>query len=218
MREQLHDIVHVHDVAALWRDARRDERHRARVLFGEVNPSGKLPITFPRSLGQVPIYYNHLNTGRPPDQDQKDHFRSRYMDEKNEPLFPFGWGLSYTQFAYGTPTISLTPVSAKELNAGATIIVEADVTNIGQREGIQIVQLYIRQRGTSTSRPVRELKGFQRIALRPNESGRVKFRLEKDELAFWNIDMKFVVEPAELTVWVAPDSVAGQEAKITIGP
>jgi beta-glucosidase len=198
----------------------------ANVLFGDVNPSGKLPVTIPRAVGQEPLYYNALSTGRPaegidlthPPRNATERFHSRYIDEQNAPLFPFGFGLSYTPYQYGPLTLETAKLSAVALNAGSAppLHVSADVKNIGSRAGEEIVQLYIRERGTSVARPVRELKGFQRVQLAPGESKRVEFTLGADELRFWNIDMKDVVEPAEVTVWIAPSSAAGSEGKFEI--
>jgi beta-glucosidase len=197
-----------------------------RVLFGDVNPSGRLTVSCPRSVGQEPLYYNPLNTGRPatgldlsrpPDGSVEEKFKSRYIDEHNLPLFPFGFGLSYTTFEYSRPTVSAASVSVDALNRGHTSIrVSAEVRNTGRRAGEEVVQLYIRLRGTSVARPVRELKGFQRLALAPNESRRVEFTLGRDDLSFWNIEMKNEVEPAELTIWVGPDSQSGKEVTVAL--
>ncbi len=187
-----------------------------RTLYGEVNPGGRLTATFPRSVGQMPLYYNTFNTGRP--APGKDRYVTGYIDERNTPLFPFGWGLSYTNFEYSATRIITREVRAAELNRDGAISVEATVKNVGARAGVETVQLYICQRGTSVARPVRELKGFQRIGLAPGEVRQVTFSLSKKELAFWNIDMKYAVEPCELTVWVAPHCQGGQAAKITIEP
>jgi beta-glucosidase len=196
-----------------------------RVLTGEANFSGRLPATMPRSVGQEPLYYNHLNTGRPagttdltrPPKTGEEKYVSRYIDEGNAPLFPFGYGLSYTRFEYSPLMLSAKSLSARALNSGLEgLRVTVEVKNVGHRMGVEMSQLYIRQRGTSVARPVRELKGFQRLALRPGESRRVEFTLGKKELAFWNFDMKEVVEPAEVTVWVGPDSQSGISAQLTI--
>lgn len=196
-----------------------------RTLFGDVSPSGKLTTSFPRAVGQEPLYYNALNTGRPANKIDLTHFPtnnqekyvSRYVDERNSPLFPFGFGLSYTTFQYSPTALSASSASAAALNTGSqSIRVSAEVKNAGSRQADEIVQLYIRQRGTSVARPVRELKGFRRITLSPGQSQRVEFTLGRDELRFWNIDMKNVVEPAEVTVWIAPDSVSGIPAQLTI--
>ena len=143
---------------------------------------------------------------------------SRYIDEPNSALYPFGYGLTYSTIAYSPTTVSAAAASAKEFNAGtAKLTVSAEVRNTGGRAADEVVQLYIRQTGTSVVRPVRELKGFKRITLAPGQSQKVEFTLGRDELKFWNIEMKDVVEPAQLTVWVAPDSTSGTPAKVTIG-
>ncbi len=196
-----------------------------RVLSGETNFSGRLTVSMPRSVGQLPLYYNHLNSGRPagdvdltrPPGKGEEKFVSRYIDEQNAPLFPFGYGLSYTHFEYSPVSLSPQSVSARALNAGSQVLrVTAEVKNIGGRDGIAVAQLYIRQRGTSVARPVRELKGFQRILLRAGESRRVEFTLSKNELSFWNVNMKEVVEPAAVSVWIGPDSQSGSPAEFTI--
>jgi beta-glucosidase len=197
-----------------------------RTLFGDSNPSGRLTVSFPRTVGQEPLYYNALNTGRPAQGIDLSHrprtaaerFCSRYLDEQNSPRFPFGYGLSYTRYTYSPPMLSTKTLSARALNAGQAepLRVSAEVKNAGDRAGEEIVQLYIRQQGASVARPVRELKGFRRVALAPGESKRVEFTIGRDELAFWNIAMKEVVEPARVTVWVGPNSVEGSSASFEI--
>jgi beta-glucosidase len=195
-----------------------------RTLWGENNPSGRLTASFPRAVGQEPLYYNHLNTGRPlgnidashPPANTEEKFHSRYIDQLNTPLFPFGFGLSYTTFAYTPASLSSTGISTADLNAGKKLTVSAEVRNSGAVPGDEIVQLYINQRGTSVARPVRELKGFQKLALRPGESKSVQFTLGRDELSFWNIDMTNTVEPALVQVWVAGSSDAGTPVEFTI--
>jgi beta-glucosidase len=190
-----------------------------RTLYGDNNPSGRLTASFPRSVGQEPLYYNALPTGRPipnPPPDAPKYF-SRYIDQASTALYPFGFGLSYTSFTYAQVTLSDSTFNAADLNSGkAKITVTAEVKNNGTRPGEEVVQLYINQRGTSVSRPVRELKGFQRVPLQPGESKKVSFALGHEELAFWNIDMKNVVEPAAVKVWVAGNSVDGTPAELTI--
>lgn len=190
-----------------------------RTLYGDSNPSGRLTTSFPRAVGQLPLYYNALNTGRPlpiPLPPKPKYF-TRYIDQDNTALFPFGFGLSYTTFTYSPVSVTSSTFSAADLNSGkAKITVTADVKNTGTRAGDEVVQLYINQRGTSVARPVRELKGFQRVPLQPGESKKVSFTLGHDELAFWNIDMQNVVEPAALKVWVAGNSVDGTPAELTI--
>lgn len=193
-----------------------------RVLTGEVSPSGKLTATMPRSVGQVPLYYNHLKTGRPvpgPDDESKDQgykFLSRYVDEDGSPLYPFGHGLTYTTFSYTPTKASVKEIGVGTFRGGAAIEVEATITNTGARAGTEIAQLYIRQRGTSVARPVRELKGFEKFTLEPGQSRTVTFKVTAAELAFWNIDMRLDVEPCELTLWVAPSSVSGTPVKVMI--
>jgi beta-glucosidase len=195
-----------------------------RTLYGESNPSGKLTASFPRSVGQLPLYYSHLATGRPlpPGFDPEavasaPKYSSRYIDQANSPLYPFGFGLSYTTFAYGLLKAEAQIYSAAALNAGTVRVkVRAQVTNSGARPGEEVVQLYINQRGTSVARPVRELKGFQRLTLQPGETRTVEFTLGRDELAFWNIDMQHVVEPAELSVWVTGSSADGIPETLSI--
>ncbi|MGQ0834304.1 MAG: glycoside hydrolase family 3 N-terminal domain-containing protein [Gammaproteobacteria bacterium] len=196
-----------------------------RVLTGAANFTGRLTASMPRSVGQEPLYYNHLNTGRPADkvdltrpaQIGDEKYVSRYIDELNAPLFPFGHGMSYTRFEYSALTLSATSLSARALNGGAERLrVALEVKNAGNRDGVEVAQLYIRQRGTSVARPVRELQGFQRLALRAGESRRIEFSLDEQALAFWNIDMRKVVEPAAVTIWVGPDSQRGSSAEFTI--
>jgi len=199
----------------------------ARTLFGDSNPSGKLTVSLPRAVGQEPLYYNALSTGRPAEgldlthrpRNAEERFHSRYIDEQNSPLFAFGYGLSYTRFAYSALTLSHAMLSARALNAGQAepVRVSAEVKNTGGRAGEEIVQLYIRQQGTSVARPVRELKGFRRLALAPGESKRVEFTIGRDELAFWNTDMKEAVEPTRVTVWIGPSSAKGSQAQFEIG-
>ncbi len=181
----------------------------ADVLFGDVSPSGKLPVSFLRTVGQIPIYYNHKNTGRP--FNEKEKYTSKYLDVPNTPLFPFGFGLSYTTFAYSnlrvaSPTIS----STQELE------VVVDVTNTGNRSADEIVQLYIQDEVASITRPVKELKGFQRIALNAGEKRTVQFMLKPEQLAFWNQEMKFAVEPGMFKVFVGGNSVEVLEARFEL--
>ena len=171
----------------------------ADVLFGDVNPGGKLPVTFPRVVGQVPIYYNHMNTGRPP--QASDRYTSKYLDVPWTPQFPFGYGLSYTRFK-----ISNLHLSANRIPTDGKLTVSVDVENVGPRAGDEIVQLYIRDVAASMIRPIKELKGFHRITLQPTEKKHVEFVLDADRLGFWNREMRFVVEPGEFKVMVGPNS------------
>ena len=163
-----------------------------RTLYGDSNPSGRLTASFPRSVGQLPLYYNQLSTGRPLplafDQNANGSmpkYTSRYIDEANTPFYPFGFGLSYTTFSYGPVEIDAATYAAEDLNAGRTRVkVATDITNNGTRGGEEVAQLYISQSGTSVARPVRELKGFRRVDLEPGETRTVTFALGRDELAF----------------------------------
>src|SRR5467141_1619369 len=183
----------------------------ADVLFGDVNPSGRLPVTFPRVLGQVPLYYNHRNTGRPPDPNNK--FSSKYIDVPVTPRYPFGFGLSYSTFAY-----SNLKLSAARARVSDTITATVTVTNNGSREGVEVVQLYVRDEVASVSRPVRELKAFRRVVLRPAESRSVELRIAVRDLWFYGLDMKPVVEPGTFRVYVGPNSAEGLEASFECIP
>jgi beta-glucosidase len=217
---------HVPAIMEVWYPGVQAGPALANVLLGDSAPSGRLTTSFPRAVGQEPLYYNHFNTGRPTDSVDLSHpptngrekYVSRYIDELNSPLYPFGYGLTYSTITYSSTTVSAPTASAKDLNAGtAKLTVSAEVRNTGTRAADEVVQLYIRQTGTSVVRPVRELKGFHRISLTPGQAQKIEFTLGAEELRFWNIDMKNVVEPAELTVWIAPDSTQGTPAKVTIG-
>lgn len=177
----------------------------ADVLFGDVNPSGKLTATFPRSIGQVPIYYNAKNTGRPlgNKEGKFEKFKSNYIDERNEPLFAFGYGLSYTTFNYSNLAISSTKMKANE-----TVKVSVDVTNTGNYDGKEVVQLYIRDMVGSVTRPVRELKDFKKISLKKGEKQTVTFEISIEKLKFYNSDLDFVAEPGLFEVFVGTDSNA----------
>jgi beta-glucosidase len=219
-------VPHVAALLEAWFPGVRAGPALVHVLFGDVSPSGKLTASFPRSVGQEPLYYNALSTGRPAEGVDLSHrpmnaterYHSRYIDEMDTPLFPFGYGLSYTRSTYSPLSLSTTALSARGLNegSGSPLRVSVEVRNAGNRPGDEVVQLYIRQQGTSVARPVRELKGFQRITLAPGESKRLEFTIGRDELTFWNIDMKNVVEPARVTVWIGPNSTEGSEAQFII--
>lgn len=172
----------------------------ADVLFGDVNPSGKLTATFPRNVGQIPLYYNHLNTGRPLNQESP-RFTSSYIDVPNSPLYPFGYGLSYTTFEYGDVFTSL-----KTLKGEDTLTVAVTVTNTGPIVGEETVQLYIGDPGASLSRPVKELKGFQKILLKPGEKKSVEFTVTTDDLKFFNGDLDYDWEPGEFIFHIGPNS------------
>ncbi|MBO3269372.1 beta-glucosidase BglX [Hymenobacter defluvii] len=173
----------------------------ADVLFGNYNPSGKITMTFPRSVGQIPLYYNHKSTGRPYGGVQLDKYKSRYLDEVNEPLYPFGFGLSYTKFEYGKPELS-----AATLGMNQPLEVKVTVRNTGNYDGEEVAQLYIRDMVGSLSRPVKELKGFQKVMLKKGESKTLTFRLSPDALKFYNNDLNFVAEPGDFQVMVGGNS------------
>ncbi len=179
------------------------------VLFGDYNPSAKLTMTFPRSVGQVPIYYSQKNTGRPYNPDSK--WNSKYLDIPNSPLYPFGYGLSYTTFKYDS-----VHVSQKEFSTKDTLRVDVKVTNTGQREGEEIVQLYVRDLVGSVTRPVKELKGFKKIKLAPGEGKNVTFKLTAADLAFYTADMKFEAEPGVFWIMAGPDSERLQKQVVTL--
>jgi beta-glucosidase len=178
-------------------------------------------------VGQEPLYYDALSTGRPadkvdlthPPRNSEEKYHSRYIDEQNAPLYPFGYGLSYSNFEFSGPQLSATTASAAAINnKEQSIRVSATVKNNSNRAGDAVVQLYVRQRGTSVARPVRELKGFKKVALAAGESRTVEFTLGREELAFWNLDMQETVEPAQVTVWVAGDSASGTPSEFKITP
>jgi beta-glucosidase len=181
----------------------------ADILFGDVNPGGKLPVTVPRTVGQVPIYYNHMNTGRPP--EAQNRYTSKYFDAPWTPLYPFGYGLSYTTFKIGKPQLS-----APRISANGKLTVSVEVENTGRRAGDEVVQLYIRDVVATMTRPVKELKGFQRVSLQPGEKRRVEFVLGPEQLGFWNREMRYVVEPGEFQVMVGANSVDVLEAKFNV--
>ena len=180
----------------------------ADVLFGDYNPSGKLPITFPRSVGQIPLYYNHLPTGRPYNFAKPNKYTSHYYDSVNGPLYPFGYGLSYTRFS-----VSPVKMSATTMPRNGTVEASVTVTNTGDRDGATVVQMYLNDPVASISRPVRELRGFKRIMLKAGESQRVSFKIDVDALKFWNQQMQQVAEPGKFNVMIGLDSVRTQNAQ-----
>jgi beta-glucosidase len=184
----------------------------ADVLTGAYNPSGKLPVSWPRSLGQVPIFYAHKNSGRPAPLDRDDPYYSRYIDSPNTPLYPFGHGLSYTTFAYDHLLLSSTLLD----QGGAPLTVTVRVSNTGQCAGEEVVQLYVRDRVGSVTRPVRELKGFQKISLAAGEARDVEFKLSSADLAFWRADLTFGAEPGEFDLFVGPNATAGLAASFVL--
>ena len=183
------------------------------VLFGEKSPSGHLTMTMPKALGQIPIYYNHLNTGRPVPEGAKEYrkYQSNYIDVRNDPLYPFGYGLSYTTFEYGKPRLSGTT-----MNANGTLTLTVNVKNTGKYDADEVVQLYIRDVAASISRPVKELKGFERISLKAGESRDVNFTIDVDMLKFYNSDLQFVAEPGDFEVMVGGNSRDVQSLKFSL--
>lgn len=182
------------------------------VLFGRVNPSGKLTMTFPQNVGQIPLYYAHKNTGRPLQEGKWfEKFRSNYLDVTNEPLYPFGYGLSYTNFSFSNVSLS-----ASSMGSNGSLEASVTVTNTGQFAGSEVVQLYIRDLVGSTTRPVKELKGFDKIYLRPGQSETISFKIAPEMLKFYNYDMQYVVEPGDFDVMIGPNSRDVQTARFTL--
>jgi beta-glucosidase len=199
---------HVPAILETWHLGVEHGRAVADVLFGDFNPGGKLPITFPRTVGQVPIYYNHKNTGRPPTAER---YTSRYVDLPSTPLYPFGFGLSYTRFAYSNLRLSAAEVGPRD---GLTVTV--DVENAGGRPGDEVVQLYVRNRVADVTRPVKELKGFRRVTLRPGEKAAIALTFSGDELRYYDQGMRSVVGPGRYDVWVGPSSAEGLHGEFEV--
>ena len=181
----------------------------ADVLFGEVNPSGKLPVTFPRAVGQIPIYYNHKNTGRP--CDPHNHYTSGYLDLDNTPLFPFGFGLSYSKFEYSHLTLS-----APSMKMDGSVTATVEVKNSGTRTCEEVVQFYIRDLVGSVTRPVKELKGFSRVVLQPGETKKIEFTITPEHLKFYTLDMMFTLEPGDFVLYVGGNSRDVLEIPFTV--
>jgi beta-glucosidase len=216
-----HVAENVNAILYAWHPGTMGGPAIAGLLFGDSVPSGKLTITFPRTVGQVPIYYAHLNTGRPPSSGElgvpmgnpqdPQGYTSKYLDVDFTPEYPFGYGLSYTTFRY-----SNLHISRPKLRAGDKLTVSAEVSNQGGREADEVVQLYVRDLVASVSRPVRELKGFRRIHLKPGQKETVAFSITTGDLAFYNVRMQHVTEPGTFQVWIAPDSVRGVDGEFTV--
>jgi beta-glucosidase len=204
-------VEHVPAIVETWFLGVEAGNATADVLFGDVNPSGRLPVSFPRSLGQVPLYYNHRNTGRPYDANNK--FTSKYIDTPNTPRYPFGYGLSYTTFAYRD-----LKVANPRIKASDTLSVSVTLANTGSREGTEVVQLYVRDDVASVAPRVRQLKAFQRVTLKPGESRALNLRVAAQDLWFYGLDMKRVVEPGTFHVYVGPNSAEGQEGRFEVIP
>ena len=184
----------------------------ADVLFGDVNPSAKLTTTFPRSIGQVPLYYNHKNTGRPHGEyDPFKKFVTGYLDEINGPLYPFGFGLSYTTYEYSPVTLS-----SSEMPLNGSVTASVTVTNTGDRDGDEIVQLYIHDIYATSTRPVKELKGFKKVHIAAGQSAQVDFTITADELSYYNHDLEWVCEPGDFEIFISPDSRQGEPVRLTV--
>lgn len=221
---------HVPAVLAAWYPGVQAGNALTDLLLGDAAPTGHLPLSWPRSVGQEPLYYNALNTGRPatdpdhPAEKGETKFISRYLDEKNTPQFPFGFGLTYTSFRYGATSASAKEISlgslrqalAAKSKAAKVVTVSTEVTNTGSRAGETMPQLYVRLDGTSIAMPVRMLKGFQSVTLAPGESRKVTFDLSAETFAFWGAEDTFGVEPARVTLWVAPSSAEGEPTTLNI--
>jgi beta-glucosidase len=183
----------------------------ADVLFGHYNPSGKLSMSFPVHVGQVPVYHSQLNTGRPYNGEEFSKFKSNYLDIPNEPLYPFGYGLSYSRFEYGD-----LKLSGNKMNASQTITASIEVTNKGTVDGTEIVQLYIRDVVGTVSRPMKELKGFQKVFLKAGETKTISFKISVNDLKFYNSELKYVAEPGEFKVFVGGNSRDVKEAGFSL--
>ncbi len=181
----------------------------ADILFGDYDPSGKLPVTVPRAVGQIPIFYDHMNTGRPPNPE--DHYTSKYLHLPWTPLYPFGFGLSYTTFEVGAPRLS-----SRTMHPGDTLTVSVDVTNSGHREGTEVVQLYLHDEVRSVTPPVKELRGFRRVQLEPGRTKTVRFHLTDADLSFWGPDLKRVYEPGWFTVYAGSSSIDVKSARFRL--
>jgi beta-glucosidase len=219
---------HVAAIVEAWYPGMEAGHAIANIFSGEVNPSGKLPVSFPYSVGQEPLYLAQLPTGRPatgdlshPPEGSAEKFQSRYIDEPNAPLYPFGWGLSYTRFSYSSITVNRQQVPVREvLNTKGQPVVKigVDVKNTGTVAGTEVVQLYIRNTAASVEQPVRELKGFERVTLQPGEQKHIEFPLGFDELSFYNADLVRTVEPTTYKLWVGGNSLASEEAVVEVIP
>jgi beta-glucosidase len=217
---------HVPAIMAVWFPGTEAGNAIANVLYGDVSPSGKLPMSFPRTVGQEPLYYNQFPTGRPPTgidisrpPSGEERFFSRYIDVPNSALFPFGYGLSYSSFAYRDVKVSKTSIPlAQALANRSTPLLEATatVTNTGDRTATEVVQCYVRNLGASIEQPVRSLKGFERVTLAPGESKQVSVALGFNELSFFNVESSPAMEATQYTVWIGGSSLANQEATFDV--
>ncbi|MDR3725425.1 MAG: beta-glucosidase BglX [Terracidiphilus sp.] len=217
---------HVPAIMAVWFPGTEAGNAIANVLYGDVSPSGKLPMSFPRTVGQEPLYYNQFPTGRPPTgidisrpPSGEERFFSRYIDAPNSALFPFGYGLSYSSFAYRDVKVSRTSIPLEQALANRStpqLKATATVTNTGDRTATEVVQCYVRNLGASIEQPVRSLKGFERVTLAPGESKQVSFALGFNELSFFNLESSPAMEATQYTVWIGGSSLANQEATFDV--
>ncbi|WP_443089606.1 beta-glucosidase BglX [Zunongwangia sp. HRR-M8] len=205
--------AHIPAIVEAWQLGTESGNAIAQVLYGDYNPSGKLPMTFPRSVGQIPIYYNKRNTGRPvdPAPGQEQVFWSKYIDEENSPLYPFGFGLSYTTFEYADLKLNKESIKSSE-----EIKVSVTVTNTGNYAGREVAQLYIHDKYASIIRPIKELKGFELVTLEKGESKTIQFTLTEKELGFYDAEGNYKVEPGEFSVFVGRSSEADLKKEFTI--
>ncbi|SEM23468.1 beta-glucosidase [Chitinophaga rupis] len=201
--------AHIPSIVETWFLGTEAGNAIADVLFGDYNPAGKITMSFPRNVGQIPIYYNHRTTGRPIDPNNK--YSSKYLDVANEPLYPFGYGLSYTKFTYGS-----LQLSKPQITAAAPLQVSVNVSNTGNYDGEEVVQLYIRDKVGSVTRPVKELKGFKKIFLKKGESQTVTFTISVEDLKFYDKDMRWNYEPGAFTVFVGTNSRDAQGVDFTL--
>ena len=199
-------------ILTVWAPGSEGGHAAADILFGDANPSAKLTTSFPRNVGQLPLYYNHKNTGRPHGENEPfKKFTSCYMDVPNGPLYPFGYGLSYTAYEYGPVSLS-----ASEMGQKGSVTASVTVTNTGDRDGDEIVQLYIHDLYATSTRPVKELKGFKKVHIAAGQSAQVAFTITADELSYYDHDLRWVCEPGDFDVFIGPDCQRGASARLTV--
>jgi len=220
---------HIPSIMEVWLPGTEAGSAIANVLYGDVSPSGKLPMSFPRAVGQEPLYYNQFPTGRPadgadlskPPGPYSPRFVSRYIDVPNDALYPFGYGLTYSTLAYDDITVSRASIPLLETDredARKLLTASATVKNEGDRPVTEVVQCYVRNVGASLEQPVRSLKGFKRVTLNPGEARQVTFHLGFEELSFYNSEGRAIVEPTNYTLWIGGSSLASQHAEFKITP
>ena len=203
---------HMDAILCVWAPGSEGGHAAADILFGDANPSAKLTTSFPRNVGQLPLYYNHKNTGRPHGENEPfTKFQSCYMDVLNGPLYPFGYGLSYTAYEYGPVTLSTS-----EMPRNGTATASVTVTNTGDRDGDEIVQLYIHDIYATSTRPVKELKGFKKVHIAAGQSVQVDFTITAEELSYYDHDLDWVCEPGDFDIFIGPDCQRGESARLTV--